>query len=513
MKLTKVASAISLAATRLGLGASVSADGSKAAASVETVKVSEATPLGIALEAQVKPLGLATSISPIKLAYELGMFILSVHKRETVGVDDGAGVMFELFVRFFKTKTDHVHLAESIAAQFYKTLRDEAELRDDQMLAFFKALADHANVHDEQTFNVQKPLHDLLTSVEDHAFILMKKTKDDGFLVTDSVDEIAVSKALVEAAQLASHQYFEFGKPTESTFAALDAQTQAFVKAAVDQLVLDDAATRSTEKALFDSGSFADAHSAEYWKPLADQYIVGDAYALDLSKPAFDAVEIVEAALWDLNKALVDLLGFADNQAFEFFKALSHESVVEDQTSVLVEKPLNDSGQTSDAQFMDLAKELVDGINVTDDMDGEATALDDQEMQFVKQVADIAGVTDFIYIIIEVIREFEEPISVEDAAALSFGKPVTDGAGAFSEPPVFASHKSIVDFGATIDHLAKDSSKALEMAGSVSDSQVIAVDALKSDSASISDTGSLVNQSYCSEDYFAEDYVGVSQTF
>jgi hypothetical protein len=140
--------------------------------------------LNIAVSAQEKRMAAGVSTSPMALAYEIGQWILAVNK------SDGTSTLDELFLDFFKTKTDNVVLAEELSLEFHKALRDEAGLTDDQAMAFFKGLGDTASFQDDLVFAVGKGLNDNVALSEDKAFALTKLLADH-LTATDDIDGAA----------------------------------------------------------------------------------------------------------------------------------------------------------------------------------------------------------------------------------------------------------------------------------------------------------------------------------
>ena len=57
-----------------------------------------ATRLGTSLSARAASVDLEVVVSPIKLAYELGLWILRVEREDGFSVNDGAGVFSELYI-------------------------------------------------------------------------------------------------------------------------------------------------------------------------------------------------------------------------------------------------------------------------------------------------------------------------------------------------------------------------------------------------------------------------------
>ena len=326
------------------------------------------------------------SVSPLHLAIEIGEFLLNVRKRDPVAASDGTGVLSELFLTFFKAKTDVAQVAEDVSFGFYKALHETAELSDVQIIGFFKTLMDEIGVQDAQALSVSKPMTELVAGVEDHAYLLSKKIKENTVGAQDAVDYLDVVKAFNDGVGLV------------------------------------------------------------------------EARAFALSRPTADGFEVVDAA-----------------------------------------------AQT-------VSKNLEERLHVSDDIDGAASILDDQVMQFTKQMTEIAGVTDEIYIIIEVLREWFDTATVSEVFALLLSRGLFDAA-AVSDYCQAILNKTVFDTVGTQDSITKSAAKGSTDGGLFTDGKAVAMSTVKNESTLISDTGSLCNQSYTSSDYFAEDYVGVSRSF
>ena len=342
--------------------------------------------LGMSLSARAESTVAAVSVPAIKMAYELGTFILRLAKSETVAVNDGTGVLNQMILAFFKTQTDSAQLADEVAKDFYKALTDEAGFTDAQMMAFFKSLADSAGVHDD-----------------------------------------------IEMA---------FGRP-----------------------VLDEAA-------------------------------------------------VLEDAVKAFGKALTDDAGVSDLEVIAFFKILTDGGLVSDEWFLTPGKILDETPVLTDELYRDFSKEIADQVGVTDDWDGAASVDDDQVMLFDKQVSDLFGVSDLLEAVVEFLRSFEDSAALADQVVLGAGKDVSD-AGLFTDTEiVFDSTKALADNSLVEEQIS------LEFVPEPKTDSFAAIDdisngfgAVKTDAASITDTGSLRSQGYCDFSYFAEDYVGASRTF
>lgn len=195
MKINAISNAINDAATRLGLSARA------ASTDLEVV------------------------VSPIKLAYELGLWILRFNPEDGFSVNDGAGVLSEHYISFFKNLTDDAALADDVSWEFTKALHDDAGLTDDQVIDFFKTLVNQANVTDVQSMALIKDLRDSLwvtddpdgaASIADEQTMAFIKGRTDMAAVSDAFQSMSFDKALVDSAlitdtgSLRSQGYCEF---------------------------------------------------------------------------------------------------------------------------------------------------------------------------------------------------------------------------------------------------------------------------------------------------------------
>ena len=77
-----------------------------------------------------------------------------------------------------------------------------------------------------------------------------------------------------------------------------------------------------------------------------------------------------------------------------FFRSLSEAGSFSDVLLLVRAKFFYNAAIFNDVRRMDFHKFIAEGLAVTDDLDGEATAEDDQEMSFVKVRSNLASATD-----------------------------------------------------------------------------------------------------------------------
>jgi hypothetical protein len=187
---------------------------------------------------------------------------------------------------------------------------------------------------------------------------------------------------------------------------------------------------------------------------------------------------------------------------------------------------IRDGAGASDAAVFNFFKTL------TDDVDGAASILDDQEMQFVKQHTDVVGFSDLIQFGFVYSRQHTDVVGFSDLIQFGFVYPrqlndtgVSLDSFAFSAAKALADGHTVSDvinvltgkhfsdtFSAS-ETLAKAVSAARIDSALLGDAHAAASSKVLSDTPLLADAGSLRSQGYCDFAYFAEDYVGASRTF
>lgn len=209
---------------------------------------------------------------------------------------------------------------------------------------------------------------------------------------------------------------------------------------------------------------------------------------------------------------------------------------------------LTESQQASDSQFVEISKNIIDVVSATDDVDGLASVLDDQQIQFFKVIRESIQSSETIAPVLDGIRGPSESPSLDDTPRINltkviseqltvselfvFGRAFEEGDSAgFSESSVFAIGKGLSDSGLFSESVSVNYDKLLIDQAGIEDSprmslakllneSGIATDVLVksaskglSDSPLVGDSGSVTIQDYCDPSYFAQDYVGDSRTF
>ena len=420
-----------------------------------------------ALKVAYKRLGVsmsATALSRIKLAVEQGDFVLFAKYIDTFYIRDGARPSEELTFHFFK----ELDGADTVGAV------------EDAILSFNKAPSDTVNVADAD--KVQKDfarfLYDTPAALEAIAKHVTKAPfTDDGFLTDDDTvqfgkgafdepvatdaPELDVGKAVADDFAASETHFASVGKPLENTFSALDEPELAYSKGATDTFALTDDDFVDVGKVVEDTSSLTDAHFYDY--------------GLRGNPSAYFAEDYVDSSY----SLALDILTILDLPSLEPGKVFANGAAVVE----------------SFARQVDYSRSFDDDVYFTDDVDGEATILDDQEMQFFKFTTDFAGASDLFDRTVVYVRGFAEAPSVDDSTNL-------------------LSNKHIYDIPVASETIAKSVSRLRADSALLGDATIVTPGKVLLDLTSIADAGSLLSQGFTSDpNYFAGDYVGTSRAF
>ena len=126
---------------------------------------------------------------------------------------------------------------------------------------------------------------------------------------------------------------------------------------------------------------------------------LSDSQSKSVGKSLGDSSSASDSTVTGLGKVTSDSSATADAQTFSLGKALSDFSAMSDVKTASFTKGNADSSSFADAEIKDFHKFINEQAGVTDDLDGEASAEDDQTMTFVKVRSDLAAMTDILSIV------------------------------------------------------------------------------------------------------------------
>jgi hypothetical protein len=443
------------------------------------------------------PSAAIVNIRKIVMNAEQGDFMLFAKFFDTFYISDRSGAEDSLVYEFFKSLTDDSGVAEAAAKSLLKAASDVGLVTEQALIEFGRSLSDEARVQESHTLSVEKPLAEIVANAEDSTYIFTKKVKEDEATFAEQIDIKEVGKGISDAPGVAEQYASSLARSTS------------------------DAAT------------------------------VGDEYAPTVGKVHSDGTELSDGIdTIDVGKGLSETPTFAELFANDMSKPLADTSGVVSTPSLGPNKVVSDGAGTSDdIDYFITAKAIFDAVSVTDDVDGVASILDDQELSVFKQVTNVAGVAEAIYRQVNYLRSFADTSAATDALAyelarfladesavneaiaittqrplsdsasigldeleLDFGKAPSDSP-ILSESIVVDSDKMLYDESTAADVASLHTGRPASDTLAVSDVETKAPNKVPSELASITDTGSLRSQGYCDFTYFAEDYVGASRTF
>ena len=285
-----------------------------------------------------------------------------------------------------------------------------------------------------------------------------------------------------------------------------------FVKARADASLVDDSLVLALGKLFSDSTLLSESVGKALEKGSLDSAGVLQSHTVQTTKAVSSALASLDVALVSLLKATNETALLSDADLVAFFKALADEPVAFDQVAASFTKLAEDASAVTEQRQLGLTKTVDDRVFSSDDIDGAASIDDDQEVQFIKSVTEIVGVSDAIYIVIVLLRDFFDTSISSDLATLEIDKPVVDSSF-ITDHINTQAFKGLNDSALPSESVATVFAKLFTDNLPVSEIKTLALNAGKHESALISDTGLLRSQSYCDFSYLSEDYVGVSTSF
>ena len=280
-----------------------------------------------------------------------------------------------------------------------------------------------------------------------------------------------------------------------------DNDTLDFVKNTTDAAALSDDDVLAIVKALTEQPAFTDAHTFDQTKPLSN------------------SGSVAEDATLTPGKVFADASAFTDNDTLDVTKDVGGDTAQDycDVTYFLEDYTVGDRLDRiflGDEQEFTYVKNISDQTFVTDDLDGEATTEDDQEIDFVKTRSEIVSIGDVFDRDVAYSRAFTEAPAANDSPAMDITKPTSDSGTAsdtFAKTVVYIRDFTESPSTSDADTITFGAVKSDD--GAFTDSDVKSMSKSLTESPSAASSGSLRSQGYCDFTYFAEDYVGASRTF
>lgn len=272
-----------------------------------------------------------------------------------------------------------------------------------------------------------------------------------------------------DEARLSDTLNRQLSKKIVDAFGALDHYASTISKSKSDSAAVTDYRVKTLTKALSDLSSFTEMNVKSFGKALQEQ------------------CSSLDKAITAVSKVLKDTAGASDQiNTKAVTKSKSDTSTLSDDESRQVTKVKFDQAAFSDTRLSLIQKALKDNINVTDDIDGAASILDDQEVQFFKAVSEIAQTQDQFYRLVQFVRNYTDATSLSDKAVATVTKPAADQATA-TDTRVKTVTKATSDTAGTSDMARRDHTKPIADTSSVSELKATGVSKSKTDSAGVAE--------------------------
>jgi hypothetical protein len=247
---------------------------------------------------------------------------------------------------------------------------------------------------------------------------------------------------------------------------------------------------------------------------IQDVVAVADGTAYSLTKPLSDEVTPPDAISVSALKALAD--GFAmndgseavDGSTYSFSKGISNVTFTSDATTTTALKLLQDTQTLQDLVAKTPNKALADVFDLTDD----------ETVAALKGLSDSVTMQDTIATLLIFIRNFSDTISVTDVDSRVFTLPKTEQIFVADTDNIdyqknIADGFAMNDGSEAVDGSTYSFHKGISNVAFVGDVRSLIFAASRVESVAVADAGLLSVQDYCDLSYFAEDYVGLSQSF
>jgi len=269
--------------------------------------------------------------------------------------------------------------ADVIAKVTGKSLQESGSVSDNTANEIDKPKSETVSLTEQTPKNVNKPKQDSAALTEAHIKTHGKNRQEAISLI--DIQTQAVGKGLGELPQVTDALAFE-----------------AF-KSVAEQAILADRPSKGTVKPFADTAGFTDSFliARLFLQAFPESPSVSDVAQLLINLNKSDQAVFAEQISLAYAKLAADSAGIGDEIGIAVSKGLTDATSVSESIDIIRQKVLSEAGLLSDNQSMGFHKFITEGLFATDDLDGEATAQDDQEMSFVKVRSDLAIFSDNVF--------------------------------------------------------------------------------------------------------------------
>lgn len=281
-----------------------------------------------------------------------------------------------------------------------------------------------------------------------------------------------------------------------------------------DGLLASEIVIFASVKGVRESASASDAYGSEFGKYLIESFALADSSYLGFGKLVSDEAAITEERFErDISKGLQDIASVTEQfvSATQYQRIASDVAAVQDAYSAsvsyarafddpltitevfsiasLFRQSLDDLATVADELSKSVAfvRHFSESVYATDDLDGEASLLDDQEMLFVKQRTEFTKALDYAQIVVAYVRKFSELASISDEVRSDLAKQLSDS-GYMTDEQSMLLVRALSDAGFITDVAHTSFDKASDDPAKMSDSHFATLDkAIALDPLSLSD--------------------------
>ena len=156
------------------------------------------------------------------------------------------------------------------------------------------------------------------------------------------------------------------------------------------------------------------------WRFFYDSTTVDDQATKTSGKSLTESPEVTDAQAKASSKTFAEALSITDfvTILLNQFKVFSDFFAASDNQTLNIHKKPTDAVAFTEAQAKDFAKTINETFYATDDLDGEASADDEQNITFVKVRSEIVPVTDAVSILFNQGRIFADSSATSDSGSL-----------------------------------------------------------------------------------------------
>ena len=242
---------------------------------------------------------------------------------------------------------------------------------------------------------------------------------------------------------------------------------------------------------------------------IPDFAVMVDGTVYSMTKVLGESVSVQDVAAILFSRPLSDTYSMADAQTVFALKAFADTAPMVDNETIDIEKLLADAPQVLDLAAKVMSKPLADDFGLTDD----------ETVSALKGLPDSVAMQDTIATLLLFIRSFSDSVTVPDLRATLFTPATKIEQITVADTDNIDYQKNIADGFAmndgseAVDGSQYSFSKGISNVAFVGDVRSLIFAASRVESVAVADSGVLTIQDYCDLSYFAEDYVGVSQSF